>query len=67
MAELPYPWTKVIGEFPAESSIEIRIAIIHTSDPVQEQAVVDAVKQVVTDAGASSVTATEYSVASTSV
>jgi hypothetical protein len=63
--ELPYPWTKVTGAFPSESGIEVRLALIHSSDPVEDQAVVDAVKQAITDAGASSVNATTYSLAST--
>ena len=65
MAELPYPWTKVVGAFPSESEVEIRIAVLHTSDPVPDQAVVDAVKQAVLAAGSSAVTATTYSVEST--
>jgi hypothetical protein len=63
MSELPYPWTKISGAFPSESSVEVRVAVIHGSDPVEDQAVIDSI----TDAGASAVTATEYSVASVSV
>jgi hypothetical protein len=67
MSELPYPWTKISGAFPSESSVEVRVAVIHGSDPVEDQAVIDSIKQAITDAGASAVTATEYSVASVSV
>lgn len=63
--ELPYPWTKVTGAFPSESGVEVRLAVIHSSDPVEDQAVVDAVKQSLTGAGATSVAATTYSVEST--
>jgi hypothetical protein len=63
--ELPYPWTKVTGAFPSESGVEVRLALIHSSDPVEDQAVVDAVKQALTEAGATSVAATTYSVEST--
>lgn len=63
--ELTYPWTQVTGAFPVESSVEVNLSITHNGDDVQDQAVVNAVKDAITAAGALSVTATTYSVTST--
>lgn len=67
MAELTYPWTQVIGQFPVESSVDVKLSISHNGDTVDDQAVVDAVKSAIEGAGGTSIRATTYSVTSTSV
>ncbi|MFI5687911.1 hypothetical protein [Streptomyces sp. NPDC051636] len=65
--ELTYPWTQITGQFPVESSVEVKLSITHNGDAVEDAAVVDAVKDAITAAGAISVSATTYSVTSTPV
>lgn len=63
--ELNYPWTQVIGAFPVESSVDVKLSITHNGDTVDDQDIIDAVKGAIAAAGGVSVHANTYSVTST--
>lgn len=67
MAEISYPLTLIVGAFPGDSSVEVKLGITHYDDAVEDQGVVDAVKGALTAAGASSVIASTYSIIATQV
>lgn len=67
MTDIGYPWTLVVGAFPGDSSVEVRLGVAHYGDTVDDQAIVDAVKGAVMAAGASSVSASTYSITTTHV
>lgn len=65
MPDLNYPYTQVLAAFPSDGHISVVLSIQHDGDGVDDGDVIDAVKDVLTTAGATSVDALTSSVITT--